>query len=247
MKLTSFAHLLALGFLISGTLNLRAETIFEASFDDPVYKAGSELPRGQGKIQHGRWGGDSENGFSALVAGEKALSGSQSLLLQRVDVSGDPAKPAKVWAGFGPDGAGNTRFTKPLSLSFAFLLNRTAGSGEGSVIFTLTGASASTLLSVEIGSDGSVGVRHRGAFDPVGGIAADRWYFLEIIAPDPEQPGARPAINLYEANGAERGKLIGSVETSELPPGTTYAGFSLSNTVPESKAFFDDFQAVIRE
>jgi len=247
MKPTSLPNLLAFGLLLAGTANLHAETIFEASFDGPAYKDGSELPRGKGKIQHGRWGGDLEKGFSALVTDEKALSGSQSLVLNRVEASDDSVRPAKVWAGFGPDGSGNTRFTKSVSLSCAFLLNRTDGVGEGNVTFTLTGASASVLFAVEIGSDGSVGVRHRGSFGPVGKIVADCWYFLEIIGPDSEQSGGRPTINLYEAKGVERGKLIGSVEAANLPSNFAYAGFSLSNTLPESKVFFDDFQVITRE
>ncbi len=247
MKPASLASLLTLGLLLSGTVDLRAETIFEASFDDPVYKTGSGLPLGQGKIQHGRWGGEQEKGFSALVADEKALSGSQSLLLERAEVSDETVKPAKVWAGFGPDGSGNMRFTKSLSLSFALLLNRAGEAGGGNVTFTLTGASASVLCTVEIASDGSVRVRHRGSFDLVGEVVADRWYFLEIVGPDSEQSGARPTINLYEAKGAERGKLIGSAAISEFRPGFVYAGFSLSNTLPQSKIFFDDFRVVIQE
>ncbi len=248
MKHPSLSSLLALGFFLFGAFNLRAETIFEASFEEPVYKTGSRLPLGLGKIEYGRWGSEQKEGFSALIAEEKVLSGSQSLLLERIGTSDESVKPARVWAGFQPDDSGRARYTKPLSLSFAFLLQRKDGAeGEGKGVFTLVGASASELFAVEIDSDGSVVVRYRNSIDALGNVVADQWYFLDVIGADLEHPGARPLIKLYEAQGEERGKLVGTVEGTELPPNSVYSGFSLSNTLSDSRLFFDNFQAVISE
>lgn len=232
--------------LIAPVSSLHAEEhVFEANFDDPIYLAGSELPRGIGKLQYGRWGGsEKESGYSILVTDEKSFSGNQSLLLERTESPSDIDRPAKVWAGFRSD---EVRVANALTFSCVFLVQHHSEGERGSLALTLTGASASALFSIEIDQDGGVGVHRAGSSEALGSIVADQWYLLEIIAPDPGEPGARAVVNLYTTKEAQRGELIGTVSTSEFPSEFVYAGFWISNTLSPSKVFFDDFQAVIQD
>lgn len=241
MKNVNLIKWLVPGFLLIGAINLRAETVFEASFDEtPPYTAGGNLPLGYGKIAYGRWYADQKEGISIVTSTENSLSVPLSLMLETGDVPEEPAKVAQVWATLGFDNVSGASLTMPLTLKCAFLATQVEGDEAHCAVLSVNGPSGSPLFSIQIGKGGTVSTRNHETTDSVGQIVSNRWYFLEILLPNTERPGASPVVNLYEVKGKEPGEKIGSLQLPELKPGAIYTAVVLSNGHPNSKIFFDD-------
>ena len=217
--------------------------LFEENFDEsPPYREGERLPVGFQRISYGRWGSGFVEGFPILVNGENYFSAPFSLVLENMGVEGEPERPADVWAAYGKDNLEEFATTKPTTFSCAFFMTRVDGSEDGCVSVRFATKGGNIIFSVDIGVGGEVGVTMgRDAMEIVGSIKPEQWYFLEVILPDAEESGGRPVVNLYEAKETERGERVGSAEGGVLKADLRYSAFVLSNALPHSKVFFDDF------
>jgi|GEM_PF-3249566 len=241
MKNVNLMKWLVSGFLLIGVVILRAAPVFEESFDDSShYTAGGNLPLGYGQIAYGKWYADRIEGISIVTSEENSLSEPLSLMIETGDLPEEPAEVAQVWATLGFDNVSGASLTKPLTLKCAFLATQVDGDEAHCAVLSVNGPSGSPFFSIQIGMGGTVSTRNQETTDSVGQIVANRWYFLEVLLPDTEQPGASPVVNLYEVKGKEPGEKIGSLQLPELKPGAIYTAVVLSNGHPNSKIFFDD-------
>lgn len=242
---TSRLALLAALFL-PAAWHLNAEVIFEESFDtDPPYASGGRLPLGFGKITYGKWYADNFEGFPIEVRDEKFRSEPMSLMLEATREPDEPSKIARAWASWGVDNQAATVVTQPMVFSCAFLASRVDGDEDRCAQVSISGHSAVAICSVYVGVGGTVAVRNQDGLETVGQIVADQWYVLEIRLPAAENPQTPMTVTLYESQGTERGKAIGSIQLPDPKPGSVYQGFRWENRLPESKIYIDDCTASI--
>jgi hypothetical protein len=231
-----------LTWLLLGQLSLHANVLFQDNFDRN-WNGSETLATGAGRIERGRWFAN-PTALQIRVTDEKALSSPASIVLEVDDEKKGNTPPKPLWGLWGSPENQTLSIPGPLTFTFGFLVSRTDGSpGAEAVIAARPGTGQ---VRIRLGDGGKVLVTGPGKTDEtLAKIKADTWYHLQIALPETtDTSNAESRITLYAATAdRERGEALGSVTLTGFPADLLYQGFSLTNTQPGLRVYFDDFRA----
>lgn len=236
LNIKSFLSVAVLTLIISLS-SLSAETLFKENFDDLPYVNQKGIPTGLNQIDFGRWEVSLDEGSSALITQEQALSAPQSVVLYK----GGASERSGLIAVFG-ETASQRGVSHALNARLSFLV--TGDNVSEVYIYSAEGGGVLSYAQI-VAQEGQWYVR--GWFDGAASeqhfpISPGVWYTLEFRLPENPGPESEYELRMWESEQPEPTEPLAKGKFYFPPPEpTAYRLLTVSNQRNDSSIYLDDF------